>query len=292
MTQEDIILNIMEEPCKEIGNAISQPIKAIKYFILDPIIKYNIAKESEYKEVEKELEKKIQGIKKENLKEAKVRVLANINEGLKYSIDDSELKEAFLNLLKSSIDKSKENEFHVSFSEILKQLEPDEARIIEYLNSGDVFRVLIENKLPLPSDMIYPFSFIENGRIPKIDVFKMASNGTHNQYIKNFTWLSFINFIENPEKINIYLDNLQRLNIIEIESQKYIANEIFYKSILTEHPKVKTFINDPNYQIEKGYIQLTTVGKNLAKCCCNYDNLKEYKIINERFFDEKFLNQD
>lgn len=58
MTQEDIILNIMEEPCKEIGNAISQPIKAIKYFILDPIIKYNIAKESEYKEVEKELEKK------------------------------------------------------------------------------------------------------------------------------------------------------------------------------------------------------------------------------------------
>lgn len=283
-----IVSNIIEEPSKEIGNIITQPLKAIKYFIMDPLIKYNIGKEQEYKVIEKELEEKIKKIDPKNLKNANIRILAGVNEGLKYSAEDLEIRNAFLNLLKSSIDKSKEEEIHVSFSEILKQLEPDEARIIEYFNSGNVFKSLIDKGISIKQGKVYPFAFVDNGRIPKVDVYKINKDNTEIEYIKNFTWLSFINFIENPDKINIYLDNLKRLNLIEINSEKFISNDFFYESILTKHPVIKNYIDNGNYRIEKGYIQLTNVGENFAKCCCDFDKLKIYEIDLKKMSTQTF----
>lgn len=283
-----IVSNIIEEPSKEIGNIITQPLKAIKYFIMDPIIKYNIAKEQEYKSIEKELEEKIKKIDPKNLKNANIRILAGVNEGLKYSAEDLDIRNAFLNLLKSSIDKSKEEEIHVSFSEILKQLEPDEARIIEYFNSGNVFKSLINKGISIEQGKVYPFAFVDNGRIPKVDVYKLNEDNSQIDYIKNFTWLSFINFIENPDKINIYLDNLKRLNLIEINSEKFISNDFFYESILTKHPVIKNYMDNSNYKIEKGYIQLTNVGENFAKCCCDFDKLKIYEIDLKKMSTQTF----
>lgn len=287
---DTIITGSLEQPSKEIGDLISQPIKALKYFIMNPIIKYNIAKESEYKNLEKELGEKIEKINPENLKEANIRILAGVNEGLKFTAETEDLRKAFLNLLASSIDKSKEQQIHVSFPEILKQLEPDEARIIEYLNSGSNIGTVEFEKNFIGKNFL--FGFILNGRIPKVDVYKVLPNKAHREYIKNFTWLSFMNFIEEPNKLNIYFDNLVRLNLIEINSDKYIKEDLYYKSILTEHPKIKNFINNEEYDIQKGFIQLTEVGFNFAKCCCDNTSLKNYEIDSRRFLEGNVIEKN
>lgn len=104
---------------------------------------------------------------------------------------------------------------HPSYVDIIKQLSPDEAKYLRIL--------------PNHIYMLHPL----------IDVnccFGEEAKGT-NPIISNFTNYN-IDKLEHPKQICSCIDNLARLNLIEIPPEQHLANESLYKE-LEEHPFVQ-----------------------------------------------------
>ena len=119
------------------------------------------------------------------------RVFIPLLQQLSYSMDDDYLKETYLKLLKSSM--SKDKKVHPSFISILSQLNSDEVKILNNLPQ------VIFNNIPLI-----------NVRL-KIN----ANKGDGVAIITNFSDIGY-GVCEHPERICSYLENLERLKLIEI----------------------------------------------------------------------------
>lgn len=190
------------------------------------------------------IKEKTANIPEEKLTEPEPYVAIPAIQQLSYSYDSEELRNMYANLLVSSMNIDTKPYVHPSFVDIIKQLTPDEAKLLKYL-SHNPNQPLIDVKLTYP----------ENGYITQLHNFTNIGEG----------------ICENADEIYAYLDNLERLKIIEIPLGIYIKNEEVYKP-LEEHTKVKQLMSSPvpaecKMEIERHKFNLTAFGQNLIKIC-------------------------
>ena len=110
--------------------------------------------------------------------------------------------------------------------------------------------------------------------MPAIDVKLMdknASGSGHQIFITNFATVG-LNVIENKENICSYIDNLVRLNILEIPPTYHLTNESLYKP-LEESPVLEKMIPQAyKYIYNIGYnhkiIAITNYGLLFKQICC------------------------
>ena len=176
------------------------------------------------------------------------RVFVPIVQHLAYCLDDDYLKQTYKNLLKSSMTKDKM--VHPSFVSILSQLNSDEIKLL--------------NSLP-PVAINY---------IPLINVRLKNGNqkGDGVLLIKNFSDVSY-GVCEHPEKICLYLENLERLKLIEIPAMRTLLNKDIYNK-LKNHPAVIKFINNSGGELpgitinyDEHYFSLTQFGIEFINAC-------------------------
>lgn len=165
---------------------------------------------------------------------------------LSYCQDSKELREMYANLLASSMNADKKWNVHPAFVDIIKQLNPDEAKILKSL---------------APNSSIY---------YPMIDVKMKISKGYINIY-RNFA-IQGIDVIEQQGLINSYIDNLCRLDLIEIPPIIHLMDESRYIQ-LENHPIVKAIkkqsnIEDSICHYEHKCFNLTDFGVNFIETCC------------------------
>ena len=133
-----------------------------------------------------------------------------------------------------------------SFVEIIKQLSPDEAKIMSLLTQ------------------------IQNA--PVIWLNSTATDGLKkNILIRNFTLLGEKAQCTMPEMTPAYIDNLARLKLIYLLSDEYFSDESVYNP-LYEHPEIKRVqlipLEDGRiYSIIKGYLILSVFGQAFCKIC-------------------------
>lgn len=197
------------------------------------------------KETEKLLEKKLENISPEKIVEPEPYVAIPAIQQLSYSLDSEELREMYANLLASSMNKDTKVSVHPSYVDIIKQLCPDEAKLLKYL-SNNPDQPLIDVKL---SD---------------------KKNGGYIVQVHNFTTIAE-NICDNPFEIFSYLDNLERLKLIEIMDGVYLKDETLYKP-LEEHPEIKNLMNSKVeepliHEIKRHKFELTAFAKNFIKVC-------------------------
>lgn len=143
-------------------------------------------------------------------------------QALSYSMNSDDLRSMYANLLATSMTADKKWNVHPSFIEVIKQLSPDEAKILKSLTKDS-----------------YPI----------IDLMLVNPNGYFDVIVRNYTDVAD-EICEYPNKIFSYLDNLKRLELIEIPVGLSIANESAYK-LLEEHPEIKKIQNSFNSKLDK-----------------------------------------
>lgn len=202
--------------------------------------------------VNSKVTEKLKDVPEEEIITPDPHIAGPLLESLRFTGNNSELKEMYANLLASSMNRNESSLAHPSFVEIIKNLTSDEAKIINYL-------------------------YYKNKSIPIVDIYARYKDKNKGEILihKN---LSQIEFDLNCDNFNYsYYDNLLRLKIINIPEGRYLKPITVYDSLL-KHKIVKDKIDEINLldeftcEIKKRYITLSDYGLQFAEICCNDDN--------------------
>ena len=197
------------------------------------------------KETEMLLAEKLKHIPEEKIVEPEPYVAVPALQQLSYSLDSEELRELYANLLASSMNIDTKSDVHPAFVDIIKQLAPDEARLLNFL--------------------------CENGGQPLIDVHqKLTKEKGYILKIQNFTNIAK-SVCVSPQNIYSYINNLERLMLIEIPSSVWLSDDVEYEALENEPAiqdiKSEIIIQGDKVHIAKKVMRMTKFGEAFCEIC-------------------------
>jgi hypothetical protein len=200
------------------------------------------------------VEERVKLIPEERRIEPPLLIAGPIVEAAKFSTEEPEICTLFANLLASSMDNATRESAHPAFVDIIKQLTPDEARVLKYMaESSDSWAVIDMRRRP-------------------------PAGGGYRTYIRNFTHLGKLAGVVRDEMTAASLDNLCRLGLCELP-----AGVSFKTSDLYEPLERDAFIQQERQKLEAaGYnvdfawrlVTLTQLGRLFCAVCVSkqYDS--------------------
>lgn len=236
------------KPTGELVGLVPRAVKAA----LSPLEKWILQREYNVAETKKLLEEKLQNTPPELIESPAPHIAVPAMQYISYCMDNEELREMYANLLANSMNKVVKDGVHPGFVEIIKQLSPDEAKILRF------------------------FSY--QVRVPTIGLKMNKTSGSHIVYVKEFSNVPELSACENKMESEKYFDNLVRLGLLERSSSGiFISNEIVYEP-LKSHPYIKSKyesikmsadkISDfKSVEYIKSYCELTSFGKSFCSVC-------------------------
>jgi len=153
---------------------------------------------------------KVDSIPEERLREPEPYIAIPAIQQIAYCFDSSELREMYANLLATSMDSATSEYVHPSFVEIIRQLTPDEARLLREL----------------------PRSVTEYEPLGDY-VLELSSRGTMQTLLTNVSSFGR-DVVQHLDRIPEYLENLIRLRIIESRPDVIIRDDSFYQDFPTD----------------------------------------------------------
>lgn len=212
---------------------------------LAPVRIWVAQKEYNVAETEKLLAKKLEKVGVENVVSPEAYVAVPALQAISYSMNSEELRDLYANLLSSAMTKDRKWTVHPSYVEVIKQITPDEAKLLKSLvNKEDVF--------------------------PLVDVRLITPEKSYLVKVRNFTNIAE-GVCEFPANIFAYLDNLTRLKILEIPSGVRITDDNEYKP-LEANPVIQNLIKSKvpdgfEWEIEHKEFNITEYGHNFIDTC-------------------------
>ena len=190
---------------------------------------------------------RLNSIDEKNRKKPEKRVFVPLLQQLSYSLDEEPIKAFYRKLLESSMDKTKT--VHPSFVQIISQLDSDEVKIL--------------NSMTPHESIIYPL----------IDVRMKTKNTKGNgiTLISNFSDIGY-GKCDVPGNICSYLENLERLKIIEIPALLTIVDKTKYDA-LKQHPAIVSSLTQYNgipditIEYDEKLFRLTRFGVSFLNAC-------------------------
>ena len=191
------------------------------------------------KETEMLLAEKLKHIPEEKIVEPEPYVAVPALQQLSYSLDSEELRELYANLLASSMNADKKSDVHPAFVDIIKQLAPDEAKLLRFLSHQYV--------------------------IPLVEIRQKGSDGKGYTVLEKYHLNIPNGVLEMPQNTPIYIENLVRLQLIEIPADTHYTTESLYTPLETHI----VFVGVPSESItyDRKIINVTPFGKQFVKIC-------------------------
>lgn len=182
----------------------------------------------------------------EDIVEPKPHVAGPALEALRYTGHEESLRELYANLLAASMDARTVSIAHPSFVEIIKQLTPDEARLLQYFSTAQ--------------------------RLPVISI-RVKRDGVpgYQEAAVNVSLFGRDAKCEHPHLTASYLDNLSRLGLIVVADKYYTASDAYEE--LESYPSVvetKNLIDSQEgmtADVERKIVQVTQMGEQFIKAC-------------------------
>ena len=164
-------------------------------------------------------------------------------EAAKYQIDDANLRGMFAHLIGNSMNCERTNLTHPAFVEIIKQLTPDEAKILNFM--------------PIKQDF--------KAGEPIIDIcYEKENRDGIFIYFSNISVIGFEAGCEYPQNVPTYINNLCRLGIFEISNEE-LADTWRYEKIENSPFYMELKSQIKNCIPRKRMFRLTDLG--IAFCC-------------------------
>ena len=182
-------------------------------------------------------------IPEENRKEPDVSIVGPALEEMKFHIEKDDYVEMFTNLLAKACD-SREKEIHPSFSSIIKQLSPEDAKLLKIIS--------------------------DNYAIPIIELEEQHPDGSLTPYFGYYTLEYVYNVFDShlfiPNELMVSIDNLCRLQLVFLNShiisrkEEYeeVKNNSYYKSITT---------NEIHFKERRYRAEMTRLGARFVAVC-------------------------
>lgn len=246
---------VLVEVYKDAVSPVIKPIGEILGFLprtlklaLSGWEKWLINGEETIKLTAESVREKIKAVPEEKLVEPEPYVAIPAMQQLSYCANNKELRELYANLLVSSMNTDKKWKVHPAFVDIIKQLTPDEAKFIRNLT---------------------PFVSHSNALIDAR--LKEEKTGGGNTIVSNFTNVG-LDKVDLPKNICSYIDNLERLKLIQIPPTKSLTNKGLYQPLIN-HPLM---VNSLPKHIPEGFkigyeyktFCLTNFGVEFINTCC------------------------
>ena len=240
------IRNLTDKPTKAIGAGFSDIFELIFAGpkTLNTYVQHKI---SQFKQ---ELEKGIENIPNDKRVDPPLNIVGPALEAARFYISEDEIRSLFTNLIVCSMCEDKCDAVHPAFVEIIKQLNPMDARILALLHKNR---------------KSYPIANIINTKLP----ITSPDTSGHVVFIHNFIPLEMVN-IKNFKTVEASIDNLIRLNIINVNYISTISDKSIYDSIknhIVYKGLVKATLNEFLVGYQEGIWSFTTFGDNFAKVC-------------------------
>lgn len=172
-------------------------------------------------------------------------------EALRYTGHEESLSEMYASLLATAMNKDTIQKAHPAFVDIIKQLTPDEAKIVRGFTASQTINPLISIKASNPN--------------------KPISDG-HVIVLRNFSQIGQRAGCEYIELVPAYLDNLVRMGLCEIPEGVAYTSDTWY-SPLINHPDILSKIEEMKQlnrqtEIKKSVLMITDFGRQFAMACC------------------------
>jgi Abortive infection alpha len=191
---KDVYTDGLQPPVKAIGEALAGIVKAVAYYPRYWAIASDISIEQKVEGFQKKLKQRLDEIPDERKVLPKPSIVGPAIQALEYAVLEDELADMFANLLASASDSETQDATHPAFVEIIKQLNPNEAKILSF------------------------FSGLNN----QYAIVDVKDYNNHSAYIVRNFMLQMQDVLSNPEDSQVSIENLQRLKLIDIEHNQYI----------------------------------------------------------------------
>ena len=190
----------LKDTVQESGKLVSLIPKTINA-VLSPLRQWIAQKEYNVAETEKLLAKKLENIDQDKIVSPESYVAVPAIQAISYSMNSEELREMYTNLLAKAMYKDTKNEVHPSFVEIIKQMSPLDSLVFKYIMERDVN--------------------------PMIHLNMKNSERSFHILMKNVTDIN----IASQKLISVSIDNLTRMNLIQIPDDRHYKDERIYDGI-------------------------------------------------------------
>ncbi len=237
----------IQPAAKEIGKSLETVAKAVN-LVLAPVSGLVWGGEQLKEFISSEVSKKLQNTPEEEIITPKPNVAGPALEALRYTGHEESLRELYANLLAASMDSMTSARAHPAFVDILKQITPDEAKMLKLFSLSRPFPILDVRR--------------EN---------KGRGKGGRD-ILRSFSTLGEEAGCEHTHLTPSYLDNLSRLGIIDIPAFGGYTEPNIYVH-LENHPTITSIKHqlesEPNVicSIGHGQVKLTQFGHQFISIC-------------------------
>lgn len=209
------------------------------------------------------LAEKLKDVPPERIVQLRMTIAGPTVEQLRFAADEPTLRELYANLLATSIDAEKAQDAHPAFVDIIRQLTPDEARLLVYFTQDARRRAfpLLTGKLIV---RVGPIDWIH--AVKRLCLFQELAGCEH------------------PNLVDSYLDNLIRLGLAETlpTTEDNEGRHLSYSDLESRaHHDVMRSIKETfekegrqsptplpsRKEVTKHFLQLTSLGRQFCGAC-------------------------
>lgn len=232
----------MKETVQETGNVVALIPKTIKA-ALAPLRIWIAQREYNVAETEKLLEQKLEKVDYNKIVSPEPYVAVPAIQAISYSMNSSELRNLYANLIAKAMVIDTKDNVHPSFVEIIKQISPLDSL---------VFKRIMEREAN-----------------PMINLIMKNADEEYRTIITNITDLD----IDKIDSVSVSIDNLLRLKLIQVPEDSFYTNERVYTSIVqtdfyeTQKNLNPTTVDGFEMDYQKKIIEKTNLGKLFYNIC-------------------------
>ena len=234
---------VLPQTVIETDSAISTLVGWFNNVVLYPVKKANMTYRYKLECFEEDLRKKVDLIPDDKICSPNLMIAGPTLESLKYTYDEQELREMYVNLLAASMNTDKIAQVHPSYVDIIKQMTPDEAKLLKKISTQPVFPV------------IHVKQYMEDEK-------------SYNDIVINYCNLGRV-CCDFPEKIYSYINNLDRLGLLNISYSSYCMHDGAYDELESQFDdlRVEGEKLGCKIKISRGLMELSALGHDFAEIC-------------------------
>lgn len=242
--------DVLQPAAQELGKALQTVTKTV-HVALAPVSALVWGYDQIKDFVSTKVADRLKNVPPENIVTPKPNVAGPALESLRYTGHESSLSDLYANLLAASMDKATADGAHPAFVEIIKQLTPDEAKLVSLF--------VIPQALPLLT-VRWEYKNPTDEKSGGMDM------------LVNFSLLGVQAGLEFPNLTPSYIDNLCRLGLADIPAMFQYTSKGVYAPLENspEVLNVKALIeSNPEWRvnIERKGLRVTELGKQFADIC-------------------------
>lgn len=246
---KDLYNDLGHPSAVQVGETLSLVPRAVKA-ALAPLEQWILQREYNVAETKKLLEEKLKTVSPEDIEPPEAHIAVPAMQYISYCMDHSELRDMYANLLANSMIKAIKNGVHPGFVEIIKQMSPDEARVMRYMQAHRMVPIIIASYKKEPGGQIRIVSDFS-------DIGYKSECGC-----------------ERPQDIKLYFDNLIRLGLLEKDTMAQFTDQSVYEPLkqrlydlsMIDYQAAHT-APYTGIDFEQGYIKISGYGNSFCSIC-------------------------